>query len=41
MAALGQAKNPRLASALNLVISKQNQQGRWLLERTYKELADT
>jgi hypothetical protein len=39
--ALGQAKNPKLANALNLIISKQNQQGRWLLERTYKELADT
>jgi hypothetical protein len=24
-----------------MVISKQNQQGRWLLEHTYKELADT
>ncbi|MGD1118568.1 MAG: nitrogen fixation protein NifH [Dehalococcoidales bacterium] len=41
LAALGQAKNPELANALDLVISKQNQQGRWLLERTYKELADT
>jgi hypothetical protein len=41
LAALGQAKNPMLANALDLVISKQNQQGRWLLERTYKELADT
>jgi hypothetical protein len=41
LAALGQAENPKLANALNLVISKQNQQGRWLLERTYKELADT
>jgi hypothetical protein len=41
LTALGQAQNPRLANALNLVISKQNQQGRWLLERTYKELADT
>jgi len=41
LAALGQAKNPRLANALDLVISKQNQQGRWLLERAYKELADT
>jgi hypothetical protein len=41
LAALGQAKNPKLANALDLVISKQNQQGRWLLERTYKELADT
>ena len=41
LAALGQAGNPKLANALDLVISKQNQQGRWLLERTYKELADT
>jgi len=41
LAALGQAGNPRLANALDLVVSKQNQQGRWLLERTYKELADT
>lgn len=40
LAALGQAENSKLANALNLVISKQNQQGRWLLERTYKELAD-
>jgi len=41
LAALGQAENPKLANALDLVISKQDQQGRWLLERTYKELADT
>jgi hypothetical protein len=41
LAALGQAKNPKLANALDLVICKQNQQGRWLLERTYKQLADT
>ncbi len=41
LAALGQAQNPRLANALDLVISKQNQQGRWALERTYKQLADT
>ena len=41
LAALGQAENPRLANALDLVISKQNQQGRWLSEHTYKELADT
>jgi hypothetical protein len=41
LAALGQAGNPKLANALDLVISKQNQQGRWLLERTYKELVDT
>jgi hypothetical protein len=40
LAALGQAQNPRLANALDLVIRKQNQQGRWLLERTYKELTD-
>jgi len=38
---VGQAQNPRLANALDLVISKQNQQGRWLSEHTYKELADT
>jgi hypothetical protein len=41
LAALGQAANPKLAHALDMVISKQNQQGRWLLEHTYKELADT
>ncbi len=41
LAALGQAGNPKLTNALDLVISKQNQQGCWLLERTYKELADT
>jgi hypothetical protein len=41
LAALGQADNPKLTNALDLVISKQNQQGRWLLEHTYKELADT
>jgi hypothetical protein len=41
LATLGQAKNPKLANALDLVISKQNQQGRWLSEHTYKELADT
>jgi len=40
LAALGQAGNSKLANALDLVISKQNQQGRWLLERTYKELGD-
>lgn len=39
--AQGQAKHPKLANALDLVIGKQNQQGRWLLERGYKELADT
>jgi hypothetical protein len=41
LVALGQAKNPRLANAFDLVVSKQDQQGRWLLERTYKELPDT
>jgi hypothetical protein len=41
LASLGQAENPELANALDLVINKQNQQGRWLLEHTYKELADT
>jgi hypothetical protein len=41
LAALGQAENPKLANALDMVISKQNQQGRWLLEHTYKELANT
>jgi hypothetical protein len=35
LAALGQAENPKLANALDLVISKQTQQGRWLLEHTY------
>ncbi len=39
--ALGQAGNPRLANALDLVIGKQDHQGRWLLERTYQELPDT
>jgi hypothetical protein len=41
LAALGQAENPRLANALDLVISKQNRQGRWLSEHTYKELEET
>ena len=41
LVALGQAHNPKLANALSLVISKQNQQGRWLLEHNCKELADT
>jgi hypothetical protein len=40
LAALGQAGNPGLANALTLVISKQDQQGRWLLEHAYRELAD-
>jgi len=35
LAVLGQTENPRLANALDLVISKQDQQGRWLLEYTY------
>jgi hypothetical protein len=34
LSALGQAGNPKLVNALDLVVSKQNQQGRWLLERT-------
>lgn len=41
LAALGQAQDPILANALDLVIRKQDQQGRWPLERSYKELADT
>ena len=41
LVALGQAGNPKLANALDMVIGKQNQQGRWLLERAYKELPDT
>jgi len=40
MAALGQAQNPRLDNALALVISKQNQQGRWLLEHTYMNIQE-
>jgi hypothetical protein len=40
LAALGQAPNPRLANALALVISKQNQQGRWLLEHTYVDIQE-
>jgi len=35
LAALGQAQNPGLANALDLVISKQNQQGCWIMEHTY------
>jgi hypothetical protein len=40
LAALGQAQNPRLANALALVISKQDQQGRWLLEHTYVDIQE-
>jgi hypothetical protein len=40
LVALGQAQNPRLANALALVISKQNQQGRWLLEHTYVDIQE-
>jgi hypothetical protein len=40
LAALGQAQNPRLANALALVISKQNQQGRWPLEHTYVDIQE-
>ncbi len=35
LAALGQAQNPRLDNALKLVLSKQDEQGRWKLEYTY------
>ena len=35
LAALGEAQNPRLANALKLVLSKQDDKGRWKLERTY------
>ena len=35
LAALGQAGNPGLDNALDLVISKQDRQGRWALEHTY------
>ncbi|MFC1947678.1 nitrogen fixation protein NifH [Chloroflexota bacterium] len=41
LATLGQAENPKLTNGLELVVSKQNQQGRWPLEQTYKELPDT
>lgn len=40
LAALGQARNPMLVNALALVISKQSQQGRWLLERTYNAVTN-
>jgi hypothetical protein len=40
LAALGQAENPKLSNALALVISKQNQQGRWLLEHTYVDIQE-
>ncbi len=35
LAALGQAGNPRLSNALELVIAKQDGQGRWPLEYSY------
>jgi len=35
LVALGQAENPKLANALKLVLSKQDEQGRWKLEYTY------
>ncbi len=35
LAALGQAQDPRLANALELVLSKQDKQGRWTLEYSY------
>jgi len=40
LTALGQAKNPKLANALDLVISRQNQQGRWPLEHAYVEIQE-
>ena len=41
LAALGQAQNPMLANALDLVIGKQNHQGRWLLDRNYKVVTNS
>ncbi|MFC1971534.1 nitrogen fixation protein NifH [Chloroflexota bacterium] len=35
LSALGQAEDPRLANALELVISKQDEQGRWSMEYSY------
>jgi hypothetical protein len=35
LAALGEAKNPRLANALELILKKQDKFGRWSLEYTY------
>jgi len=35
LSALGQVQEPRLENALKLLISKQDNQGRWLLEHTY------
>lgn len=35
LAALGQAGNPRLEPAINLLLSKQDQHGRWKMEYTY------
>jgi hypothetical protein len=33
--ALGQVRDPRLANALELVVNKQDEQGRWSLEYSY------
>lgn len=43
LAALGKASDPRLANALDFVLSKQDKQGRWKMEYTYngKTWADT
>jgi hypothetical protein len=35
LASLGHAQDPRLARALDLVVSKQDRQGRWMLEYSY------
>ena len=35
LAALGQAQNPKLANALDFVLGKQDEQGRWKLKHTY------
>lgn len=35
LAALGQARDPRLTPALNLLVSKQDKEGRWTMEYTY------
>ncbi|MFC2068748.1 hypothetical protein ACFLTP_07050 [Chloroflexota bacterium] len=39
LASLEQAQDPRLANALKLLINKQDNQGRWLLEYTYNSKA--